>query len=179
MKALTLILSLIFLTAINLQAEQKKKAEKKVPVQITADKMKYDDTKAFIYFTGNVVIDDGAMKLTCDIMTVTLDENKEAKIIDCEKNVVIRKERTTSTSDRAKYLIAEQKITLTGNPIVTQINENGEKQKMTGRKITLYRNTNVIESEGIGMSLPASSSQDLSKKDSKKKEKPATKEETK
>jgi len=181
MKNLALTLSLFFLFGLSLGAQQKDvkkddkkelpkkdtKKKKQIPVNINADHMKYDEKGSIIHFTGNVTVDDGSMKMTCDFMTVKLDKDRQAKLIICEKNVVIRKEKATSHSDRAEYFIPDEKVILTGNPRVNQINESGEKQKMTGNKIILYRNTNIIESYGVGMTLPAGST---SKKDDKKKD---------
>lgn len=150
------------------KTDDKKEAEKKkIPVKITADHMKYDDTGSIVYFTGNVIVDDGEMKVNSDLMTVKLDKNRDPDLIICEKNVVIRKEGTTSYSDRAEYFLPEEKVVLTGKPKVIRVNQKGEKQNMTGTKIIFYRNSNVIESQGVGMEFPGSGSD---KKEEKPKE---------
>ena len=153
-------------------AEDKKDSEakadepkKKIPVKVTADHMKYDDTGFIVYFTGNVHVDDGQMKVDSEIMTIKLDKNKDPHLIICEKNVVIRKEGTTSFSDRAEYFVPEERVVLTGKPKVIRVNQKGEKQNMTGTKITFYRNTNVIESQGVGMEFPGGGLSKDEKKD--------------
>ena len=134
---------------------KKEEPKKKIPVKITADHMKYDDTGFIVYFTGNVHVDDGQMKVDSDIITVKLDKNRDPNLIICEKNVVIRKEGTTSFSDRAEYFLPDEKVILTGKPRVERINQKGQKQNMTGSKIIFYRNSNVIESQGVGMEFPS------------------------
>lgn len=176
MKAFTIILSLLFLCGINLQAEdqkpetEEKKEEKKLPIQIDSEHSKIDDNKGKIYFSGNVVVDDGVVKLNCDFMTVTLDDKRKAKIIVCEKNVVIRKENMISHSDMATYILAEEKITLTGTPKVTQTNEKGEKSDMAGKRIVIYRNTNVIETYASTFNIAPGSKGLDDKKDKEKKD---------
>ena len=125
------------------EADKKDAAEepkKKIPVKITADHMKYDDTGYIVYFTGNVHVDDGQMKVDSDLLTVKLDENRDPNLIICEKNVIIRKEGTTTFSDRAEYFLPEEKVVLTGKPKVIRVNQKGQKQNMTGTKIIFYRN---------------------------------------
>ncbi|MCM8525252.1 MAG: hypothetical protein NE327_01970 [Lentisphaeraceae bacterium] len=151
------------------EAEKKETAEepkKKIPVKITADHMKYDDTGFIVYFTGNVHVDDGQMKVDSELLTVKLDKNRDPNLIICEKNVVIRKEGTTSYSDRAEYFLPEEKVVLTGKPKVIRVNQKGQKQNMTGSKIIFYRNSNVIESQGVGMEFPSGGLSDDKKKDS-------------
>ena len=144
-------------------------AKKKIPVKITADHMKYDDTGYIVYFTGNVHVDDGQMKVDSDLLTVKLDKNRDPNLIICEENVIIRKEGTTSFSDRAEYFLPEEKVVLTGKPKVIRVNAKGQKQNMTGTKIIFYRNSNVIESQGVGMEFPSGGLAN----DKKNEEKPA------
>lgn len=146
--------------------------KKKIPVKITADHMKYDDTGFIVYFTGNVHVDDGQMKVDSDLLTVKLDKNRDPNLIICEKNVVIRKEGTISYSDRAEYFLPEEKVILTGKPKVIRTNQKGEKQTMTGSKITFFRNSNVIESQGVGMEFPSGGMTDKDKKDDAAKKDP-------
>ena len=161
MKSVFLVLLLFIITA-NITAEEKKpketqKKEKQIPIKITSDKMKYHEDGFIVFFTGNVNVDDGEMKVNCDFMTVKLDKTRNPTLIICEKNVVIRKEGSVSNSDRAEYFVPEEKITLTGNPKVVSTNAKGEKQTFTGSKIDFYRSSNVIEATGSTFELPGSS----------------------
>ena len=119
--------------------------------------MRYNEDKSLVYFTGNVHVDDGAMKVDSDFMTVKLDKNRDPQLIICEKNVIIRKEGSISYSDRAEYFLPIEKIVLTGKPKVIRTNDKGDKQTMTGKVITFYKNTNVIESQGVGLEFPSGS----------------------
>ena len=151
--------------------EKGKKDKKEVPVNITADHMKYDEDKNLVHFTGNVHVDDGAMKVNSDRMTVKLDKNQDPVLIICNDNVVIRKEGSISYSDRAEYFLPEEKIVLTGKPKVIRTNNKGEKQTMTGRVITFFKNTNIIETQGVGMVFPGSKKKPEPAKPTKKDEK--------
>lgn len=148
--------------------ETTEEPKKKIPVKITADHMKYDDTGYIVYFTGNVHVDDGQMKVDSDLLTVKLDKNRDPNLIICEKNVIIRKEGTTTFSDRAEYFLPEEKVILTGKPKVIRVNQKGQKQNMTGSKIIFYRNSNVIESIGVGMEFPSGGLSDDKKKEGDK-----------
>jgi lipopolysaccharide transport protein LptA len=141
--------------------------KKKVPVKITADHMRYNEDNSLVYFTGNVHVDDGAMKVDSDFMTVKLDKNRDPILIICEKNVIIRKEGSISNSDRAEYFLPIEKIVLTGKPKVVRTNNNGDKETMTGKVITFFKNTNVIESQGVGLEFPSSGGSKKDPKDSK------------
>ncbi|MCH2205577.1 MAG: LPS export ABC transporter periplasmic protein LptC [Lentisphaerales bacterium] len=139
----------IFGTATPLIADEAdKKEEKKIPIRITSDKMKYHENGFIVFFTGNVNVDDGEMKLNCDFMTVNLDKTRNPVKIICEKNVVIRKQNSTSHSDRAEYYVPEEKVTLTGSPKVVSVNTKGEKQTFTGKKIDFFRSNNEIVTYG-------------------------------
>ena len=58
------------------ESAEKEKDEKKIPIRITSDKMKYHENGFIVFFTGNVNVDDGEMKLNCDFMTVNLDKTR-------------------------------------------------------------------------------------------------------
>jgi lipopolysaccharide transport protein LptA len=180
MKTLILQALSLLLISSQLNAEEKatekkveekateKKSEKKIPIKITSDKMKYHENGLIIFFTDNVNVDDGQMKLNCDFMTVKLDKEQSPKLIICEKNVVIRKEGSVSYSDRAEYFLPEEKILLTGKPKVISTNDKGEKQTMTGNEIIFYRNSNVIESRNTTIELPGATTENIKEKEQKK-----------
>ncbi|MCM8537459.1 MAG: hypothetical protein NE334_16075 [Lentisphaeraceae bacterium] len=175
MKLLTSLLLLTFSTALFGQAPTEKKEEtqkeekkaKKIPIKITSDSMKYHEDGFMVFFTGNVNVDDGQMKLNCDFMTVKLDKTRNPTLIICEKNVVIRKEGSVSNSDRAEYFVPEEKIVLTGNPKIVSVNEKGEKQTMTGNKINFYRNNNMVEVSRSTIEFPGSGIEQNKEKDKK------------
>lgn len=157
-----LLISLFIFSAAT--AQENKPTEKtapqkeKSPLKIKADHMKYDETGSIIYFTGNIKVDDGQMKVNSDLMTVKLDKENNPSLIVCEKNVVIRKDTLTAYSDRAEYFVAEEKVVLTGNPRIEKINSKGEKEEMSGKEIIFYKNTNVIESTGVGIEFNGNNS---------------------
>lgn len=146
--------------------EAVEKKAKKIPIKISSDKMKYHENGFVVFFTGNVNVDDGEMKLNCDFMTVKLDKDRNPQLIICEKNVVIRKEGSVSKSDRAEYFVPEEKVVLTGSPVIDSVNEKGEKQTITGSKIQFYRSNNMIEVIGTTIEFPGGA---IDKKDKDKK----------
>ena len=169
MTRIALVLIFFISCALRTQAaeEESKKEKKQIPVSIVADSSKYHGDGFIIYFKGNVHVDDGQMKLTCDDMTVKLDKDRNPQLIICENNVVIRKETTISHSDRAEYFLEEEKIILTGNPKITRTDTKGEKQTMSGKKIVFYRNNNLIESHGVGMEFPGGAAKKTEEKEDK------------
>ena len=67
-------------------------------------------------------------------------------LVIAEKDVVIVKDGSIATGDRAEYFIPEKKIVLTGNPKIISINKKtGEKSTSIGSKIIFYRDKKIME----------------------------------
>ena len=100
----------------------------------------------------NVRVIDGEMKINCELMTIENNEQKEMNLIVAEKDVVIVKDGTIATGDRAEYFIPQKKIVLTGNAKIISIDEkDGSKSTAEGAKIIFYRDKNeVVIHEFVG-----------------------------
>ncbi|MEM7393375.1 MAG: LptA/OstA family protein [Verrucomicrobiota bacterium] len=123
---------------------QEKSAEPSSRVtQIKSDKMTFNYDEHYAFFERNVVVTDPQIKIKCDQMTVkTDDKNRIAQVIAIG-NVFIEQGDKIALSGHALYDVKEGKIVLTKNPSVRQ----GE-DVLRGRKITFYRDSNRIISEG-------------------------------
>ncbi len=125
----------------------KKKKSKKKPLRITASTSTYNSKEGKAIFKENVVVEDVDFYLECDEMHVfyrkaTKDQPGGIERIIAIRNVKIKQTPNTASSDRAVYLLADQTITLTGNPILT----GDDGQKMKSDHFIIHRDSEVIES---------------------------------
>lgn len=94
----------------------------------------------------NVRVVDGKMVIDCELMTIQGDDKKEVTFVLAEKDVVIVKENSVATGDRAEYYVLDKRVELTGSAMIVQTNEEtGEKSVIRGSKIIFYRDKNIIE----------------------------------
>ncbi len=101
------------------QSSQKSKQDKE-PLEITSDRMRYEDGGVKIIFSGNVVSYKGDLKITSDILEVyNSADKKETDEIVAIGNVFITWGGKRAMGDRAIYLDKLQKIILTGTPKAT------------------------------------------------------------
>ncbi|MDD7986644.1 LptA/OstA family protein [Lentisphaera marina] len=137
--------------------EEKKVEKKKVPLRIKSESSSYNGKKGLAIFKRNVVVEDGDFYLECDEMHVFYSKATKTKKGGIEKivaidNVKIRQSPNTATSDKAVYLLTDQTITLTGNPVL--IGEDG--QKMKSDHFIIHRETETIESGPVTIESDAS-----------------------
>ncbi|MCM8537580.1 MAG: LPS export ABC transporter periplasmic protein LptC [Lentisphaeraceae bacterium] len=114
-------------------------------IEIVADRSIYDRQKSIITFIENVEVDDGESKLICQLMDVYMDQENSPEKIHCFNDVVIRREGSVATSDRAIYLVEDQVVTLIGNVKIVTVEENGDKRIVRGTKVIYDLKTNVVE----------------------------------
>lgn len=129
------LIKISFITLIMIAASLSFAAEsqKEEPIQIEADNMKYYGDKQMSFFTGNVVVIKGEMKMTSTEMEVYFTEDKEVKEIFSKGNVRIEKEGLLALSGFARIYQQEQKVVLTENAKVWQ-----EDNYLEGEKVTLF-----------------------------------------
>jgi len=135
--------------------EPRKKAAKteRAPIVIKADTLEIDDKKKVIIFSDNVEAKEQEFILNCKTMSVYYleepgaksSENGELKINKIVAKGGVRITRTAgglATADQALYYHADEKLVLTGKPVVKQGNDFVE-----GSKITLFirENRSIVE----------------------------------
>jgi lipopolysaccharide export system protein LptA len=143
MKPILPILCLALLCAAAPAHAQTAAASGDKTTTVTSDVFRLDLEKHEGTFTGNVRVQDPKFDLTSDEMVIYFDKDNKFQRMVAKGNVVIKQSDKTSTSRQAEYIVAEKKIVLTGDPVVTQ-NQN----KLTGASIVIYQDTGRMEVEG-------------------------------
>ena len=96
---------------------------KKDPIYITADWMEADQTKYSIMYKGRVVTVQNAMTMRSDTLTAFYDpETKQMKQIIAEGKVNATQGDRVATGERAVFDDKAKTVTLTGNPVMRQGN---------------------------------------------------------
>ncbi|GAB4249054.1 MAG: hypothetical protein OHK005_15740 [Candidatus Methylacidiphilales bacterium] len=110
---------------------------------ITSDMFQLDTSENQGTFTGNVKVVDPNFELSADELVIFFSEGNQLERLVARGNVNIRQGNRASLSRQAEYLIAEKKITLTGDPTVTE-----GRNQITGTKITIYQDREKMDVEG-------------------------------
>lgn len=116
------------------------------PIHIASDRMVADQKSRTVVFEGHVTVQQGAMTITGQKLTVYGAEKahgasnasgevtgEQIERIEVEGNVVISEGDRVATSQKAVLYNKEQKIVLMGTPVLVQ-----GKDKVQGDLITLY-----------------------------------------
>lgn len=119
----------------------KKKAEraafqagKKEPIFITSDRMELDQRKNTITYRGHVVTLQGDMTIRSEALTAYYDPDmKQLKEVVAEGKVHVTQGDRVATGTKAVFNGKAQTITLTGNPVVRQGNN-----QVSGSRITFF-----------------------------------------
>ena len=91
------------------------------PVQVTADRMDADDAAQTLVFAGNAVARQGDISIASDRLTIAyLADGRQMKEIIAEGNVKVTQGERVATGQRAVYDSLEQKIVLSGAPVVAE-----------------------------------------------------------
>ncbi len=151
------------------------KRDKAVPTEITSETMDIQTAQNIAVFTGNVKVKDQDIAITCDKMTIFLEDKKSGGItavpddktskggkkiskILCEGNVVIirkykdgdENKEQQAQAGQAEYDLKEQKIILSDNPILFQGSD-----KLAGDTITMFRDSERVIIKGGKIDNPA------------------------
>ncbi|MGV3771424.1 MAG: LptA/OstA family protein, partial [Verrucomicrobiales bacterium] len=126
-------------------------------VEIFADQFRFQEAKTtnepgIAYYTGNVRVAQPQGELSCQELTIyfTPKENKLFRAI-AETEVVVAREDGTVRGDRAVYELAEEKITMTGNPIWEFGERNG-----SSSILTFYPETEELYAlQNVRMTMPS------------------------
>lgn len=145
-----LLLAVFFLAASPAHSQVSGKAfdgfkkNGKDPVQISADNLQILDKKNIAIFKGRVKVLQGSSILTANKLTARYTKTKtggrgDLKKLDFVGKVVVVSGKNTATADKGSYTIASQKVTLTGNVIISQ----GKDSVAKGCRLTANLKTNV------------------------------------
>jgi lipopolysaccharide export system protein LptA len=110
---------------------------------ITSDALHMDQVAHTAIYTGNVVVDGTNFHLTCEEMTVYFTNGNKINVINAEGNVVINQPGRITHCGQAVYYRDEDKFVLTDQPDI--LDNNNE---ISAPKITIYRTTKKLETEG-------------------------------
>lgn len=107
-------------------------AGQREPTLITSDgPLEMDNNKKVAVFDDNVVVTDAQGKVNADHMEVYFDKENEIDRIFCKGHVKIDQTDRHSESDEAVYEAKEQKLILTGDPVIRQGEDEYRAEKIT------------------------------------------------
>lgn len=117
---------------------------RKAPTNITSDTLTVQSDKHIFIYTGNVVVTQADMKLTCDNLEGHYSDQNQIEVLIATKNVVLTKGDTIkATSQRGVYTAKDAIVTMTENPALEQ---NGS--TLASDLIKIYLNENRSEAQG-------------------------------
>ncbi|MBN2808047.1 MAG: lipopolysaccharide transport periplasmic protein LptA [Deltaproteobacteria bacterium] len=107
----------------------------KEPVDITADKLDFDQKKNIAVFSGKVVARQGKTSLEADVLNIVFAEADQSlsEITATGKEVVIKLQGKKALCQKMYYNAVERKLVLTGNPSL----DDG-KNVVRGEEITFF-----------------------------------------
>jgi lipopolysaccharide export system protein LptA len=110
---------------------------------ITSDTLSLDLSKKEGIFSGSVKAVDPKFELAADELIIYFDGDNKPERLVAKGNVTIRQTDKTSSSRQAEYIVAERKIVLTGNPVVSQ-----GANRVSGNTITIFQDSEQMKVEG-------------------------------
>lgn len=114
------------------------------PIEVTSDQLNVDQTDGTAVFTGNVVVVQGAFRLTADRVEVeyTKTEPREIDRMLAFDNVVIVRGAEAAEGNEAVYTLADRVVVMTGDVLLTQ-----EQSAISGDLLTIQLDdgTGVME----------------------------------
>jgi lipopolysaccharide export system protein LptA len=133
------------------QEEGKKKSSstgfefnKKDPIYITSDWMEVDQNKSTITYKGRVVTVQADMTMRSETLTAYYDpEMKQMKQIVAEGKVNATQGNRVATGEKAVFDNKEKTVTLTGNPVMRQGNN-----QVSGIKVIYFVEQDRATAEG-------------------------------
>ncbi|WP_017999198.1 lipopolysaccharide transport periplasmic protein LptA [Paracoccus sp. N5] len=117
----------------------------KQPVEVTADALSVDQKTGRATFSGNVLIGQGAMRLSADSVTVTYAQGGQNRIsaLHAEGNVTLVSGADAAEAGAADYDVESGNVVLTGDVLVTQAGN-----VLAGEKVTVNLATGTAQASG-------------------------------
>lgn len=114
------------------------------PIEITSDRVEGYLKENLIVFKGNVIARQKEMVIYCDSLeAILVEDGKGIERVIASGNVKLQQGTRLASGEKATFYNREQKIILTGNPIVSE-NEN----TVSGEEIIVYLEKNRVEVKG-------------------------------
>jgi lipopolysaccharide export system protein LptA len=139
-------------------------AEEPVPdtvVQSQSCEITSTDTQTLSVFTGNVTVTGNNIRITCDRLDVvslrsggrqdTIGKQERFKSLVATGRVRIVQGDREAACEHAEVLPGEDRITLTGQPVVI---DHGNNSTATGEPLVLWRTQRRITGKNIRITLP-------------------------
>jgi len=130
-------------------------------VEAAACEIQSSDTQTVSVFTGNVTVTGNNLRLTCDRLEVislrsgdradTIGRQDRFKSLVATGKVRIVQGDREATCERAEVLPGEDRITLTGRPLVV---DHGNNTTATGEPLILYRGDRRVRGTNVRITLP-------------------------
>ena len=147
----SLLLLTLLLLALNSQARAQTQVVTTPPAKketapattITSDTLSLDLSKKQGTFSGNVKAVDPKFELSADELIIYFDKDNKPERLVATGNVQIKQSDKNTSSRQAEYIVAEKKIVLTGDPVVSQ-----GPNKISGNTITIYQDSEKMTVEG-------------------------------
>jgi lipopolysaccharide export system protein LptA len=126
-----------------------KLTESTQPIRIKSDQLEWDYKGSVVTFKGNVIAKQEGVDLYSDRLIMYLDgATNEVKQIVAEGAVKIVQSDRRATAEKAVFYNTEQKIILTGRPVVTQ-----GKNVVVGERITILLDRDWVEVEKADVTI--------------------------
>lgn len=117
------------------------------PVEITADALEVDRDAGSAVFTGNVLVRQGALRLTGMEVRVAYgpgpDGETQVQRVEAEGDVVLVNGEDAAEGDSAVYTVATGQVVMTGDVILTRPDS-----AMTGERLTVNVDDGTGRMEG-------------------------------
>jgi lipopolysaccharide export system protein LptA len=117
----------------------------KQPVEVTANALSVDQKTGRATFSGNVLIGQGAMRLSADSVTVTYAQGGQNRIsaLHAEGNVTLVSGEDAAEARVADYDVESGNVVLTGDVLLTQAGN-----VLSGERVTVNLATGTANASG-------------------------------
>ncbi|MFA5056783.1 MAG: LptA/OstA family protein [Opitutaceae bacterium] len=130
-------------------------------IEAAACEIQSSDTQTVSVFTGNVTVTGNNIRITCDRLDVvslrsgdrqdTVGRQDRFKSLIATGKVRIVQGDREATCERAEVLPGEDRITLSGRPMVV---DRGNNSTATGEPLILYRGDRRVHGTNVRLTLP-------------------------
>lgn len=121
------------------------KADTSAPVEVASDSLSVNQGDGSAVFTGNVVIGQGAMRLSAESVTVEYVEGDQTRIksLHAKGKVTLVSGQDAAEATEAVYQVESGNVTLTGDVVLTQ-----GQNVLTGDQMTVNLATGTAQVDG-------------------------------